>query len=131
MIPVSEAALEALAIAYGATPSTLRHFGGGEESSDGVVYSYPYQDTQRLLKIMAIPKDEQRVGVLCLEGWLQFMRYLGENEARIAFPQLSSRKNLYETFQGEKYVWVGYSMDIAPGKPRHEKTWDPAFRTGR
>lgn len=127
MIPVPKTTLESLAVAYGAQASDLRHFGGGEESSDGIVYAYPYQDTQRLLKIMAISKDSQREGLLCLEGRLQFMRYLGENGAHIVFPQLSPGKNLYETFLGEQHLWVGYSMEIAPGKTRHEKTWDPKF----
>jgi Ser/Thr protein kinase RdoA (MazF antagonist) len=127
MIPVPESTLESLAAMYGVNRSDLKHFGGGQESSDGIVYAYPYNNTQRLLKIMAIPKDGQRVGQLCLEGRLQFMRYLGENGARIVFPQLSPEENLYETYLGEKHLWVGYSMELASGKTRHRKTWNAGF----
>lgn len=127
MVPVPQIALASLATAYGVDASRLKHFGGGQESSDGVVYAYPFQDTQRLLKIMAIPKTDQRVGLLCLQGRLQFMHYLGENGARIVFPQMSPAENLYETFLDATYLWIGYCMELAPGKTRHEKTWDPAF----
>jgi Ser/Thr protein kinase RdoA (MazF antagonist) len=124
MIKVPESALESIAASYGVAANRLYHFGGGEESSDGIVYSYPYGDTQRLLKIMAIQKDNQRVGLLCFESRLEFMRYLGENGARIVFPQLSPRETLYETYLDEKYLWVGYSMEIASGRTPHDKTWD-------
>ena len=127
MIPVPQPVLFELAKSFGAKAAHLRHFGGGQESSDGIVYDYPYQDTRRLIKILPIPADGQRVGLLCLEERLQFVRFLGENGANIVFPQFSPQGNLYETTLFEKHLWVGYSMDIAPGIPMPEKTWDPDF----
>ena len=67
MIPVPQPVLQLLAESFGTTADCFRHLGGGHESSDGIVYAYPYKDTQRLLKIMAIPCDDQRIGLLCLE----------------------------------------------------------------
>ena len=127
MIPVPPSALEALAASFGTGTAHLHHFGGGEEASDGVVYAYPYQDTRRLLKVMAIPAEEQRVGLLCLEERLKFARFLGENGARIVFPQFSPSGNLYETARDENHLWIAYSMELVPGKIRGEKTWDPDF----
>ena len=127
MIPVPQSVLEALATSFGTTTAHLSHFGGGEESSDGIVYAYPYKDTRRLLKIMAISVDGQRIGLLCLEERLEFVRFLGENGAHIVFPQFSPGENLYETFLHDNHLWVGYSMELVPGKTRQEKTWDPEF----
>jgi Ser/Thr protein kinase RdoA (MazF antagonist) len=67
------------------------------------------------------------LGLLCLDERLQFVRFLGENCAQIVFPQFSPQGNLYETFNFEEHLWVGYSMDIAPGIPKPEKAWDPEF----
>ena len=127
MIPVPQPVLEALATPFGTTAAHLSRFGGGKESSDGIVYAYPYKDTQRLLKIMAISAAGQRIGLLCLEERLEFVRFLGENGAHIVFPQFSPGGNLYETFLHENHLWVGYSMELVPGKTRQEKTWDPEF----
>ena len=127
MIPVPQSVLEALAKSFRIMPANLTHYGGGQESSDGIVYAYPYKDTRRLLKILAIPINDQRIGRLCLEERLQFVRFLGENGAHIVFPQFSPGGNLYETVLFENYLWVGYSMELVPGKTRQDKTWDPVF----
>lgn len=118
MIPVPSSALEALAASFGTETAHLRHFGGGEEASDGVVYAYPHQDTRRLLKILAIPAEEQRTGRLCLEERLKFVRFLGENGAHIVYPQFSPSGNLYETTLDKNYLWIGYSMELVPGRKR-------------
>jgi Ser/Thr protein kinase RdoA (MazF antagonist) len=127
MIPVPGPVLEALTSAYDTKASQLSHFGGGEEYSDGILYAYPHGDTRRLLKILAIPNDNQRVGLFCLEERLRFVRFLGENGAQIVFPQHSPGGNLYETFSFEEHLWVGYSMELALGRNKPEKSWDPEF----
>ena len=127
MIPVPQPVLESLGGAFGTTSADLRHFGGGSESSDGVVYAYAHRDARRLLKIMAIPAEDQRRGLFCLDERLRFMRFLGEHDAPIAYPRSSPGGRLYETFPFESHLWVGYSMDIAPGKSMKEDAWDEAF----
>ncbi|MBN1310324.1 MAG: phosphotransferase [Anaerolineae bacterium] len=127
MIAVPQTALDALANSFGTTADQLSHFGGGQEESDGVVYTYPYKGAHRLLKIMAIPTEEQQKKLFCLEERLHFVRFLGENGAHIVFPQFSPQGKLYETALSETHVWVGYSMDIAPGKVRKETAWDTDF----
>jgi len=76
---------------------------------------------------MALSTENQRQGLFCLDERLKFMRFLGENGASIAFPRLSPQGNLYETFAFEQHLWVGYAMEIAPGKGVKEDVWDPAF----
>jgi Ser/Thr protein kinase RdoA (MazF antagonist) len=127
MIPVPKAVLEKLAEKYGTAAAQLSKFGGGNESSDGIVYAYPYEDQRRLLKIMAIPSADQRTGLFCLEERLQFVRYLGENNVNIVFPRFSPGKNLYETFPYQDHLWVSYSMDLAKGRTQPKKSWNPKF----
>jgi amicoumacin kinase len=127
MIPVPQPVLDTLSRAFGAQADLMSHFGGGREENDGVVYAYPYQDRRRLLKIMAIPEEGRQRGLLCLEERLRFMRFLGERGARIAFPQLSSQGKLYETISFAAHLWVGYSMEIMPGKTPHESASNPGL----
>jgi amicoumacin kinase len=127
MIPVPQTVLTSLAPLFGATAADLSRFGGGGEDSDGIVYAYLFGATRRLLKVMAISADMQRRGLQCLEERLRFMRFCGENGARIAFPQLSPQGRLYETFAFESHLWVGYTMEVAPGKTPKGDAWNPAF----
>lgn len=50
-----------------------------------------------------------------------------ENGANIAFPRFSPQGNLYETYLSESHLWIGYGMEIVPGKIQGEKTWDVEF----
>jgi hypothetical protein len=111
MIAVPQTVLDALAGMYGASADQLDRFGGGHEESDGIVYAYPRTGRRLLLKIMAIPTQERRAGIFCLDERLRFVRFLGENGARIVFPKRSPQGNLYETFLFEAHTWVGYGME--------------------
>ena len=124
MIPIPQPILEALARSFGLQPDQLVPFGGGREDSDGVVYAYPYQERRRLLKIMAIPAESEQRGLFSLEERIRFMRFLGERGAHIAFPQLSPQGQLYETVRSDSHLWVGYSMEIMPGKTPAWDAWD-------
>jgi len=127
MIPVPQPILASLARTYGAAADTLSHFSGGREDSDGVIYAYPHAGRRRLLKIMALAAAGQRRGVFYLEERLRFMKFLGEHDAPIVYPQLSPQGSLFETVASDTHLWVGYAMEIAPGRPVPAKTWDPAF----
>jgi Ser/Thr protein kinase RdoA (MazF antagonist) len=127
VIPVPRVVLEALAAKYHIPDQQLVKFGGGEESSDGIVFRYPFNQNQRLLKVMAFPLAEQRISRMCFEERLKFIRYLGENGANIVYPLLSPEKKLYETFDDENHLWVAYSMALVPGRSMSEKTWDQKF----
>jgi len=130
MIPVPQEVLEAFAPWYGTTATRLMYFAAGKEFSDGIVYAYPYESRGRLLKLMSIPLAEKQRGLFHLEERLRFVRYLGENGARIVFPEYSAGGKLYESFECEGNVWVGYSMEIVPGKTPNSKLWEPDFFRG-
>lgn len=127
MIPVPEAVLESFAQTTGSEAAQLQYFGGGHEASDGIVYAFPYQGSRRLLKIMALPEDNQQEGLFCLEERLKFVRYLGENGAPVVYPQFSPQGNLYETLLYDQHVWIATIMELIPGRVQKEKSWNPAF----
>ncbi len=127
MIAVPSQVLEELARAFGVQAAQCIHFSGGREDSDGVIYRFPYQADYRLMKIMAIPASEQREGLFCLEERFRFSRFMGENGARIVFPQYSPQGRLYEMAALGEHVWVAYSMEIIPGKVVSRETWDSDF----
>lgn len=127
MIPVPSAVLENLAPLFGTTSAALRHFGSGGEEGDGIVYIYPYEDTRRLLKVMAFPAETQRRNLLCLDERLKFAHYLGQNGAHIAYPRHLPQGTLYETLSYGEYLWVAYGMDVAPGRTPSPRMWEPTF----
>lgn len=127
MITVPASILAALAQHYQTSALELTHFGGGREDSDGVVYTYPFQTGRRLLKIMPVPIADQQRGRFCLDERLRFAAYLGEHGAPVVYPVVSPQGSLYETHLSDDYLWVAYSMDIAPGKALPWNTWDEAF----
>jgi len=79
MIPVPSSVLESLAHSFEAKPTSLSHFGGGRQESDGVAYVYRYENARRLIKVMAIPVENQRRGHLCLEERLQLQHWIKVN----------------------------------------------------
>jgi hypothetical protein len=52
------------------------------------------------------------------------MRFLGKRGAPVVFPQLSPQVNLYETHSDEAYLWVGYIIEIVPGKGKPFGYWN-------
>jgi Ser/Thr protein kinase RdoA (MazF antagonist) len=119
--------MASLAESFGTTASELSKFAGGREESDGVIYAYPYQNKQRLLKILAIGAEEQQRGLFHLEERLRFMRFLGEHGAPVVFPRKSPAGNLYELYLDDTHLWVAYCMAIVPGRTVGPKAWEPVF----
>lgn len=127
MIPVPESVLGALAAAFGTAGERLSHFAGGGPEGDGVIYAYPGGEGRRLLKILAIPSEARRRGLLCLDERLRFVRFLGEHAAHIVYPRRSPGGELYETVEAEGHLWVGYAMDVVPGDGPAQDLWDEDF----
>ena len=124
VIPVPLPVLEVLAQAFGVHCADLVKFAGGGSENDGVIYAYRAPGSRRLLKVMAIPEDARQGGLFCLDERLKFMRFLGEHGASIAFPLLSPQGAIYETVAYADHVWIGYTMDLAPGHEVPPDTWD-------
>jgi Ser/Thr protein kinase RdoA (MazF antagonist) len=127
MIPVPETVLAGLAAAFGLCETDLARFAGGNPENDGVIFAYAYADRRRLLKIIAIPAADRRMGRVRFLERLRFMRFLGENGARIAFPALSPQGDLYESVDDGEHLWVAYTMEVAPGKGPAQDAWDVRF----
>ena len=124
MIPVPQRILAQLAASHGLSPADLNSIGGGGEESDGVVYAYPHGEGRRLLKVMAIPAEDQVRGLFCLDERLRYAHYLAKNGARTVRFVHSPSDHLYETTQGDDFLWVAYAMEIAPGHPMSQRAWN-------
>jgi len=127
MISVPPSVLASLAPRYGTHAEALAPFGGGRPENDGVVYAYPSGEGRLLLKVMAIPAEARRRGLLSLDERLRFAHYLGTHGAPIAYPRPSTLGNLYETLDAEGHAWVAYGMEIVPGITFRPVAWDPTL----
>jgi Ser/Thr protein kinase RdoA (MazF antagonist) len=127
MIPVPQAVMEHLALAYGTQAGELRFFSGGSEGSDGVLYAYPYQDRRRLLKILAFPAGQESDELFRMEERLRFARFAGEHQVRMVYPHLSPQGRLYETLKASGQIWAAYSMELAPGRTPTQADQTPEF----
>jgi hypothetical protein len=54
MISVPDPVLKALTAHFQIQPGALSPLGGGRGDSDGITYAYPFEDVQRVLKILAV-----------------------------------------------------------------------------
>jgi amicoumacin kinase len=127
VIPVPEAVVRGFSEVYGVLPGNFERFAGGMEESDGILYAYQHARVKRLLKVLAVPEEQRRQGLLRFDERLKFMHYLGEHGAHIAYPLPSPQGALYETLAHAGHVWVAYSMDIAPGKINSPHDDSPGF----
>jgi Ser/Thr protein kinase RdoA (MazF antagonist) len=124
MNQVPQETLVALASQFTNVVDELKFFAGGREESDGVVYSYPYQNRLRLLKILSFPLEDESNSLFVFNERLKFANYLGTNGARLAFPEPSPRGNLYESIKSTSQLYVGYTMEVASGKRINSERWD-------
>ncbi|MBE0696502.1 MAG: hypothetical protein IH586_06230, partial [Anaerolineaceae bacterium] len=60
MISVPPPILQELAARFGLQPDSLTYLGGGDESSDGIVYAFSSTAGPRVLKIMLLVQNQHR-----------------------------------------------------------------------
>jgi amicoumacin kinase len=121
MLPVGFGTVQELSRQFGANPESLRPLGGGQESSDGVLYTYaPLAASAggmglRVLKCLpfartdcdAIRRHQERV---------EFVRYLTDKGTRIVRPLVSASGNLYEIAEDSETVCIAYSYEKVQGR---------------
>lgn len=93
----------------------LEFLGGGQEFSDGTVYTYYEQDKKKVLKVLAIPETEQ--GQLHkLKDRIKYANYIGEHGIKLAYPLSTKQGNLYEVSIDNGHTYVAYIMEFHEGK---------------
>lgn len=126
MIPIPDPVLAALTAGFNILPAALTPLGGGREDSDGITYTYPLADCQRVLKILAIPAADQD-GLLRIQERLQFIRFLGGHGVDIVFPLPAPDGRLLVQHSTPDHLFVAYSM---AKRDRHHPgpgDWNPRF----
>jgi len=127
MQPVPAAIINTFKKAYSHSKSALIPFGGGKESSDGVLYRFQDESQNRLLKVMFLGMGDTRKALLCFKSRLKFVDYMHREGVRCIEPLPSLNNRLYETLEDQESTWVAYAMKRVSGKTMSPKVWDPAF----
>jgi amicoumacin kinase len=111
---------------FSITRDHLSYLGGGQESSDGTTFSFPFESRERVLKVMELlPSDPDKL--LCLQERLKFARFLGEQGVDIVFPIPLGDGALLATVQGDHTGWVGYIMEKVEGHHPERPDFTPTF----
>ncbi len=131
MRSVPESVLQFFAEVYGTTPGKLVKFGGGDESSDGVVYLVSHSGQPALLvKILHYAGENRRVSLLQAQERLRFLDYLGQHGVHVVRVRPGTNGEVFMIHETPDGIWMAYAMEKAPGKTPYPKVWDPPmFRT--
>lgn len=126
MIPVPDNVLDTLLAEYDINREDIALLGGNREGADGITYTYNHHGIPRVLKVLAIP-DKHPEGLYKHEERLKFVRFLGEHDAPIVFPQPSRNEKLYETCHQDQHTFLAYTMNKISGVHPRQEEWNPAF----
>jgi amicoumacin kinase len=126
MKKVPEQVLHALSADFSVDGETLVQFGGGSESSDGIVYRFPWQDKERLIKVTAVPIGDG-AAMRRMEERLKFVHFLGENGVRIVFPVADGQGKLLTTLEADGDIYIAYMMDKVSGSHLPPEQWTEEF----
>jgi len=109
MKKIPESILQELAQAYGTTASALTYFQGGHPWSDGILYDYVRDGASHILKVMDVPLTEAEGKRLCVNARLAFVRFLGQRNIPIVYPELTDNGTLNVTGEDETSTFIAYS----------------------
>jgi amicoumacin kinase len=91
-------------------------FGGGEESSDGIVYRFSGKLSNQLIKIMFFKEQEYEQAIKVLSARLTFMDFLYRSGVPVVRLVPSSKGNIFETLQNNEGIWTAYAMEKVEGQ---------------
>lgn len=109
MKSIPESILAKLAEAYGTTASALTYFQGGHPWSDGILYDYIREGQPSILKVMDVPKAEVEGKKRCVSARLAFVRFLGQRNIPIVYPELTEDGELEVTEVDDTHAFLAYS----------------------
>jgi len=123
MIKITEKAMTEICGKLSIDKDALVFLGGGQEFSDGSLYTYISNNKKMVLKILAIPENETEQ-LRSFEERVRFANYLGENGIKIVYPVRNQNGNLYETSIDNKHIYTAYVMKFHEGRipQSHELT---------
>lgn len=105
---------------FSGNPSSLKFLGGGQDWSDGTVFTFTPADKNAsrimVLKILEFAADDDG-GLALAEDRLRLVRTFGEAGARIVLPVMSANNLMFETVAEAGRVFMGYAYPLARGRP--------------
>jgi Ser/Thr protein kinase RdoA (MazF antagonist) len=126
MIQVPKTIVAALCAQYHISPQALSYLGGGEESSDGIVYEYDQDGLERVLKIMAFPHQDTK-SLQRIQSRLAFTRFMSEHGVDLVYPLPREDGTLVASALSGEQVFIAFIMPKAEGIHAKNEMWDAAF----
>lgn len=118
-----------LARGWGLDPLRLAFLGGGQDWSDGTLYTAaaPGSGDELVLKILDFPEEDQEA-LERAEDRIRFVRFFGDRGCRIITPLPSLNGSMFEVRREEGRRFLAYAYQKVPGLPlgRHA----PSMKSG-
>ncbi|MDP4091718.1 MAG: phosphotransferase, partial [Bacillota bacterium] len=127
MIAVPDLILSKMAVLFGTDRDSLSFFAGGREDSDGALYTFHENGSEKVLKILAIPVKEKEAAFKKIDERIKFVHFLGENGVDIIYPVVNRNNMLMETVEGDTHIFVGYVMNRIDGIHPSMEECNPHF----
>jgi len=90
--------------------------GGGEESSDGIVYQFTGTQTTQLIKILFFEEKDYEQALQVLSARINFMDFLYQSGVPVVRLIPSRKANIIEVFQSNEGIWAAYAMEKVEGQ---------------
>lgn len=117
-----------LARRFGADPARLELLGGGQDFSDGTVFTFAGEAGRQVLKILG-PFPPGDAAPATSEARLACVARLAEAGTALVRPLRSRQGAVFERAEGEGRLYLAYAYAFAPGRAARRE--DPAVRSGR
>ncbi len=127
MKPRPGVVLAVLASRFGAEPSRLERLGGGEDFSDGTVFTYGSQGRRRVLKVLGpFPEGDGALGRA--EARVEAVALLAAGGEALVRPLPSRAGARFETAVAGGQIFLAYAYPFAPGRTATAR--DAVVRSG-
>jgi Ser/Thr protein kinase RdoA (MazF antagonist) len=125
MKSVPEPIRRELCARFSGDPSTLMFLGGGQDWSDGVLFTFAQAGAaapaaSKVLKILAFKTEDAR-GLAATQDRVRLVAGFKNAGARIILPEPSTSGAIFETVEHNGSVYAAYTYALAPGRPLDKK----------
>lgn len=105
-----------LARCWNLDPARLTFLGGGQDWSDGTLFTAPGEVGEVVLKVLDFPAED-REALDRAEDRIRFVRFFGDRGCRIVTPLADESGNLFQTREEGGRLFLGYAYQKIPGRP--------------
>ena len=124
---IPEPIRDSLASAWELAPSSLKFLGGGQDWSDGTLFSAPRGGAELVIKILDFPPEDSEAPSRA-EDRIRLVKALGDQGCPIVTPLAAEDGRLYLTHSTSDRLFLAYAYEKVPG--RSFRRDDEAIQTG-